>query len=95
MAARLQTRAQSSSRRSSSRLACALLRPPCNAELQKRLAGDTEPLYLAAQRGFPEVCRELLLAGANVDFAMPRGTYAKHVMLKDGKEGGARARTTA
>jgi ankyrin repeat protein len=64
-----------------------LLRPPCSADLKKRIAGDTEPLYLAAQRGFGEVCRELLLAGADVDFVMPVGSFSGHVTVKGGGEG--------
>jgi hypothetical protein len=57
------------------------------ADLKKRIAGDTEPLYLAAQRGYGEVCRELLLAGADVNFEMPLGSFNKHVTLKGGGEG--------
>ncbi|CAK0873204.1 unnamed protein product [Prorocentrum cordatum] len=44
-----------------------LLAHPCNARPDPVLLGDTVPLYLAAGRGFPEVIRVLLEAGANPD----------------------------
>lgn len=41
--------------------------------------GDTTPLYLAAQRGFTEVVRVLLAAGADRDFEMPTAVIGSSV----------------
>ena len=61
----------------------------CGSNIHSLLHGDTTPLYLAAQRGFTEVCEALLLLGANVNFAMPRGQYKKDIMLHGADEGSA------
>ena len=43
--------------------------------LTKLMMGDTTVIYLAAQRGFAEVIRQLVGYGASIDFAMPRGGF--------------------
>lgn len=43
----------------------------CKADTEALLLGDTTPLYLAAQKGFTEVVRVLLVAGTAANFVMP------------------------
>lgn len=45
----------------------------CACDTTALLAGDSQPLYMAAQRGFTEVCDELITLGAPVDWVQPRG----------------------
>jgi ankyrin repeat protein len=53
----------------------ALLAPGCAADPNALLNGDTTPLYLAAQRGLTGVVRALAVAGADLDYVMPRGKF--------------------
>jgi ankyrin repeat protein len=48
----------------------------CNSSTTDLLNGDTQPLYMAAQRGFSEVVRELVSVGADINFVMPTGTIS-------------------
>jgi len=48
----------------------------CNSSTTDLLNGDTQPLYMAAQRGFSEVVRELVSVGADINFVMPTGTFS-------------------
>ena len=57
-----------------------LLAPPCSADGTKLMMGDTQPLYLAAQRGFAAVCMALIDGGADVNFVMPLGKFNREVM---------------
>lgn len=59
----------------------------CSSRPNELLNGDTTPLYLAAQRGFVEVCRELVKNGADVDFVMPFGVYQKDLVVVDNSGG--------
>ena len=62
----------------------------CGANINKLLMGDTTPLYLAAQRGYTEVVRELLRLGAQVNFVMPQGRHGGHLisLTSEGSVGG-------
>jgi ankyrin repeat protein len=53
-------------------LAIPVLVAECGCEVNALLAGDTTPLYLAAQRGFTTVVEALAAAGADVDAVMPQ-----------------------
>jgi len=53
-----------------------LLGHPCNSSTNHLLAGDSTPVYLAAQRGFTGVVTALVKAGVDVDFAMPTGSFS-------------------
>jgi len=57
-----------------------LLGAPCNSSTTMLLAGDTTPMYLAAQRGFTEVVEALAEGGVNVNFEMPSGKFKGEVM---------------
>lgn len=48
----------------------------CNSSTTDLLNGDTQPLYMAAQRGFSEVVRELVSVGADINFIMPSGHFS-------------------
>ena len=61
----------------------------CKANMNVLLAGDTSPLYLAAQRGFDAVCEALLKRGADPNFVMPRGVFKKHLIVSDGQNSDA------
>lgn len=59
----------------------ALVSAPCNSSTSALLNGDTTALYLAVQRGFVNASAALLDAGADVNFAMPRGGYSTEMRL--------------
>jgi hypothetical protein len=56
----------------------------CGADVNSLLAGDTTPVYLAAQRGFSEVVKALAAAGADLDFAMPVSPFSGGVVDPQG-----------
>ena len=67
----------------------ALLAPPCNASTSALVAGDTSPLYLAAQRGHTRAVAALVGGGADVNFVMPRGRPGSQLPLLARGRGGA------
>ena len=48
----------------------------CGSLTTDLLNGDTQPLYMAAQRGFTDVVRELVTVGADINFVMPTGHFS-------------------
>lgn len=66
----------------------ALLAPPCKADPNTLLNGDTTPMYLAAQRGLSTIVRKLAGAGGDLDFAMPAAPYKGTLVEVGGGSGG-------
>lgn len=63
----------------------ALLREPCAADPNALLAGDTAPLYLAAQRGLVQAITELCAGGADADLTLrPPADYTGAVVAPSG-----------
>ena len=54
-----------------SRAAAVLLSSRCRSDPNALLAGDSTPLYLAAQRGLNDMIRVLVNYGSGLNFAMP------------------------
>jgi len=48
----------------------------CGSLTTDLLNGDTQPLYMAAQRGFTDVVRELVTVGADINFVKPTGHFS-------------------
>lgn len=67
----------------------ALIDNPCNGNVEALLMGDSTPLYMAAQRGFHQVCEVLLDHGkANPNFIMPTTRFGGHLARSGGGSGG-------
>ena len=59
----------------------------CGADHTALLSGDTQPLYMAAQRGYTDVVDVLAVAGANLDYIMPKGAF-KGALIEHDDSGG-------
>ena len=59
----------------------ALVEPPCSAQRDALLLGDTTAMYLAAQKGYLGVVEVLLDAGAQAGYVMPVGDAGSAMAL--------------
>ena len=59
----------------------------CGAQVDRLLMRDTTALYLASQRGFTMVARELIRLGADVNFVMPQGQHRGDIIAVSHESG--------
>ena len=68
-------------------LAVRVLTQNCSSDTELLLAGDTTPLYLAAQRGFVDVVQALLEVGnANPNYVMPKGSHKGELIVYENEK---------